>query len=341
MLHFARSAFRDLNACCCFQIECLEVACVTFLGGKAAQMNTKALLSLAKLGDHVGLASLCEAAAEVMVQMAWEDQIHELAAVLQMPAYRLDLAKKSTLLHHAKRGAYTELQTLEVLEKAEASDDELMTCISLQTLQPEEMQVLLRILSHSNHKPGAFLAKAVQQHTLPACSQPNGKAGTTTRLVDHIMRPEVSNWKRAYDLADTNLKLLVEASATNGKTGVINKVHNHQSSACLNSVIVVTNAACRLKQQLLQAQCMCAGKFDAFLGCDSGIAKQVHALTLFEVCTCAPYVRRCYRVTRDNMKAAGAYAYYGYAAYFSNIMEGHPATFSGPFTIGVCWEEIR
>ncbi len=151
-------------------------------------MNTKALLSLAKLGDHLGLASLCEAAAEAMVQMPWEDQTHELATVLQMPIYSLDLAKKNMLLHHAKRGPYTELQVLEILENAEASDAELMTCISLQALQPEEMQVLLRILSNSSHKPGAFLAKAVQQHTLPACLQPNGKADHTSCRPHHASR---------------------------------------------------------------------------------------------------------------------------------------------------------
>ena len=32
-------------------------------------MNTEALLSLAKFGDHIGLASICEAAAEAMIQM--------------------------------------------------------------------------------------------------------------------------------------------------------------------------------------------------------------------------------------------------------------------------------
>ena len=101
-------------------------------------MDTEDLLSLAKLGDCAGLASICEAAAEAMIQMPWEHQMDELAAVLQMPVYRLDLAKKSKLLHHAKRGAYTELQALEVLEKTKASDDELMTCISLQTLQPAD-----------------------------------------------------------------------------------------------------------------------------------------------------------------------------------------------------------
>jgi hypothetical protein len=152
-------------------------------------MDTEALLSLAQLGDHIGLASICEAAAEAVVQMPWEDQMHELAAVLQMPIYRLDLVKKNKLLHHVKRGAYTELQALDVLEKTKASDDELMTCISLQTLQPEEMQVLLRILTNSDHKPGAFLAKAVQQHTLPACLQPHVKAETTTSCrLHHVSR---------------------------------------------------------------------------------------------------------------------------------------------------------
>ena len=196
-------------------------------------MNTKALLSLAKLGDHLGLASLCEAAAEVMVQVPWEGQVHQLATVLQMPVYRLDLAKKNTLLHHAKRGAYTELQVLEVLERAEASDDELMTCISLQTLQLEEMQVLLRILSNSGHKPGAFLAKAVQQHSLPARLQPTGKAEANVLTVDHIMRPEVPNRLKTYDLADTNLKLRIKPN--NSKIGLTNRVRSPPSSACLNS----------------------------------------------------------------------------------------------------------
>jgi len=242
LLHFAthKAAFRDPSQCRCLQIEGLEAACIAFLCGKAAQMDTKALLSLAKLGDHIGLASICETAAEAMIQMPWEHQMHELAAVLQMPVYKLDLAKKNELLHHAKRGAYTELQVLELLEETTASDDELMTCISLQTLQPEEMQVLLRILTNSDHKPGAFLAKAVQQHTLPACLQSNVKVATTTRLVDHIMRPELPKWQKMYDLADTNIKLLVEP-----KNGKINhKVCSPKSSACLISDDVVTKAAC-------------------------------------------------------------------------------------------------
>ena len=273
--------------------------------------------------------------------MPWETQVHELATVLQMPIYRLDLAKKNTLLHHTKRGAYTELQVLEVLAKADASDDELMTCMSLQTLQPEEMQVLLRFLSNSNHEPGAFLAKAVQQHTLPACLQPNGKAETTIRVVDHIMRPEVSNWERTYDLVDTKLKLLIQDK--HGKTGVINKVHSLQSiaSTCLNSAIVVTNAASRLKQSLTQARCKCAGNFGAHLGCGGGIAKQVHAFTLFEVCTYAPCIRRCLKVPHDHLKEAGCVYASGYGVFFSYSMEGHPTTCPGPCTIGVCWEKIR
>ena len=116
--------------------------------------------------------------------------------------------------------------------------------------------------------------------------------------------------------------------------------HTAINQACLNSVIVVTNAACRLKQQLTQTQCMCAGKIGIYLGCHGGIAKQVHAFKLFEVCTRAPYVRRCHKVTHDSLKAAESYAY-GPSAFFSMIMEDHPATFSGPFTIGVCWEKIR
>jgi hypothetical protein len=86
---------------------------------------------------------------------------------------------------------------------------------------------------------------------------------------------------------------------------------------------------------------MCAGKFGVYLGCDGGIDKQVHAFTLFEVCTHAPYVRRCNKVPLDKLKATELGYAYGHCAYFSKIMEGQPATLSGPFTIGVCWEKKR
>ena len=85
---------------------------------------------------------------------------------------------------------------------------------------------------------------------------------------------------------------------------------------------------------------MCAGKFGAFLGCEVGIAKSVHAFTLFEVCSHAPYVRRCSKVSHDNLKKATK-TYWGYSDHFSKIMAGRLATFSGPFTIGVCWEKSQ
>ncbi len=92
----------------------------------------------------------------------------------------------------------------------------------------------------------------------------------------------------------------------------------------------------------MQAQCMCAGKFGAFLGCEVGIAKQVHAFTLFEVCTHAPYVRRCNKVPHDDFKKATELdVYWGYDDYFSKVMHGQSATFAGPFTIGVCWEKSQ
>ncbi len=89
----------------------------------------------------------------------------------------------------------------------------------------------------------------------------------------------------------------------------------------------------------MQAQCMCAGKFGAFLGCEAGIAKQVHAFTLFGVCTHVPYVRRCNKGSHDNLKKVTE-KFLGYSDHFSKIMDGQPATFSGPFTIGMCWEKI-
>ncbi len=47
------------------------------------------------------------------------------------------------------------------------------------------------------------------------------------------MRPEVPDWRRTYDLADTNLKLRIKPD--NGKIGLTNKVRSPPASACLNS----------------------------------------------------------------------------------------------------------
>ena len=100
-------------------MECLESACIKYLCTQAPNLKQADLLSLAKFGDHLGLAAICEVAAEALVQLPWESNMSHWAEVIYMPVYKLDANRKDKLLHHPKRGAYAEIQVLELLEHTE------------------------------------------------------------------------------------------------------------------------------------------------------------------------------------------------------------------------------
>ncbi|KAL0019282.1 hypothetical protein WJX79_000002 [Trebouxia sp. C0005] len=136
-------------------------------------------------------------------------------------------------------------------------------------------------LHMGNVEPILVLANAIGMECL--------EAACIVFLCDHIMRSEMPKRGKTYDLADTDVKLLV---------------------------------------------CAKEGKFGVYLGCDGGLVKHWPAFILFEVCTHAPYVRRCHMVAHHKLKTR----YSGHGHYVSEIMDGHPATFQGPFTIGVCWK---
>lgn len=95
------------------QIECLEAACVQFLTGQAPTMNGNAVYCLVTLADHLGLSSLCEAAAEAFIRLPWEDNMAHFKVVLNLPVYKNNSQKLYSLLHHPQRGAFTELQVLQ------------------------------------------------------------------------------------------------------------------------------------------------------------------------------------------------------------------------------------
>lgn len=50
--------------------------------------------------------------------LSWVDNRHRIAQTLAMPMSQQDTAKIDKLLYHPNRGAYTELQVLELLEMA-------------------------------------------------------------------------------------------------------------------------------------------------------------------------------------------------------------------------------
>ena len=92
----------------------LETACIDYLCVQAQQMTGDAFICLAKLADHLGLSSLLETAAEALIKLPWEKNILCLNSLLQMSLYERDTVRRDKLLHHPQRGAYTELQLLEL-----------------------------------------------------------------------------------------------------------------------------------------------------------------------------------------------------------------------------------
>ncbi len=67
----------------------------------------------------------------------------------------------------------------------------------------------------------------------------------------------------------------------------------------------------------------------------------LHQFTLFSVHTRAPYIRSCKTISLAQIKQHKLAARQGLGCpdFFNNLKMDYPANYSGPFTIGVCWQE--
>jgi len=224
------------------QVECLEEACVQYLCNQAGHMSSKMLVCLARLGDHLGLSALGSAAAEHIVQLPWQVNMLALAAVLQTSFYKHRQDKLSELLHHAHRGAYSELQVLQLLESMSCEEADIAAIVQIDMLQPAELQILLAILVNPEHStPGELLHKAVQQHV--KCGDMHAQTLTEeeeiamdvkqtnspTRCIPNIIFisehdgfrfDEVSQGSRNVprDIPDSQLQVWLKSNNINGKT---------------------------------------------------------------------------------------------------------------------------
>ena len=174
------------------QFEPLESACVQYLTSQALKMTNELLMCLAQLGDHLGLSGLFDDSVHALIQKPWVDNMHRIAQILVMPVFQQDIAKIDELLHHPGRGAYTELQVLQLLEMADMSQNNIAAVFKMDTMQPAEFDTLLGILVNTKHAPsaGMLLCKAVQQHRLPESLQPCPDWTACTRIVHNVMMPD-------------------------------------------------------------------------------------------------------------------------------------------------------
>lgn len=182
--------------------------------------HMRVLLRVARLGNHLGLAKICEAAATSLVQISWQHCMLHLAEVIDMPVYKLSLEKTRELLHHAKRGAFSEIQVLELLEHTRTPEIDIAQILHIASLQPQELHVLTKIMSHADRTPGPLLAKVVQQHVTPLSLRQEIDWNTCSRLSDDIVRTPAwnSGWEHEYKLPKTDLSLLFQGRVRHGKT---------------------------------------------------------------------------------------------------------------------------
>ncbi len=168
-----------------------------------------------QLGSHVGLTSIIEIAAEAIVQRPWADAMQVLKEVIELPVYRQDIVKMDSLLHHSKRGAYTELQVLELLDSLDMNEGSIATVLKVESMQREELHAVLNILLQSHRHSGILLRKALEQHLLPESLRADTVQECHTRFLHNIM---LTGKRQVLPLPKSRLALQIEALNKDGKS---------------------------------------------------------------------------------------------------------------------------
>ena len=126
--HVALSCHKWMTTSVLMQFEALEKACSQYFVNKLQYSSTDDAFAVALLADHLGLSSLLEEVATDLVQKPWWDEDYSitcsLGVLLQMTPYKQDVTKRSRLLHHSKRGTFTELQVLQLLDRMDCHEDD-------------------------------------------------------------------------------------------------------------------------------------------------------------------------------------------------------------------------
>ncbi|KAL3139002.1 hypothetical protein ABBQ32_005806 [Trebouxia sp. C0010 RCD-2024] len=153
------------------QIEPLEKACIEYLESKVYRQSADEVFEIALLADHLGLPGLLEDTAMGIVTVEWCDEesgiMAKLAALLQMVPYKQDANKRRDLLHHPQRGAYTELQVLELLDSMGCHEDEILFSLHMEGMPPAELKALLAAIVSRPTDSYQLLQAAVQMLLVP------------------------------------------------------------------------------------------------------------------------------------------------------------------------------
>ena len=220
-------------------------------------MTGDALLCLAKLADHLGLSSLLETAAEALIKLPWEENMLCLNDLLQMSSYKRDTDRRDKLLHHPKRGAYTELQILDLLKAANTPWSDCASAIDLESLQPSELHALLRVFADEEWESDseAFLWPALKEQLMPEALRSKLDWTKPVRVTHGIMLPEqwrADNTTQTILLQKCDLQLYITHEHQEGIARVmfyifISSPVNSKLSLCL----AVDNSKCDCLKSVL------------------------------------------------------------------------------------------
>ena len=135
--------------------------------------------------------------------------------LLLMSVYKADTAKLNKLLHHPQRGAYTELQLLDLFNTAFGGT--CASAIDLERLQPDELHALLGILVDSQGSSDALLLSALKQTQIPLRSKLDWSQ--PVRVIIQIVLPkqgEVRNSTQLIRLPECDLALRITHRQSEG-----------------------------------------------------------------------------------------------------------------------------
>ena len=198
------------------QIESLEKVCVDYRIAKAKMMTPEALLCLAKLGEHIDLHVLLDTAADCLIKLPWQANMKLLGDLIRL-LHGIDKQKAIKLLHRPSRGAYSELQVLELLAQIDLDENDVAAGCNVDCMQAAEFNTLIAILVNKDHaNKGAILRKAVQKQV--SCNGANSYVPKEhIRSVDNITLADHTSSKRDKTLSGTNLCLRPTWSGMSGK----------------------------------------------------------------------------------------------------------------------------
>ena len=156
---------------------------------------------------------IIELAAGCIVKRPWEDSMQILKEVLELPTYFQDKARMNQLLHHSRRGAYTELQVLEVLDSMNIPEAFIADMLKVDKMQTEELHALLSILLSTDRQHGPLLRQALEQHMLPECLCPSRHPTSITRFLHNVI---LTGQDQVFPLPDSPFNVHILETEQNG-----------------------------------------------------------------------------------------------------------------------------